>query len=73
MGGTWDPDPDGFLLRVFFVFTGNVSLRTGPIPPLEWLSFPPLVAAVLITPRGAEPPGSGHTGVIGALVFFPSI
>ena len=48
-----------------------MSLRTGPIPPLEWLSFPPLVAAVLITPRGAEPPGSGHTGVIGALIFFP--
>jgi len=41
-------------------------------PPLEWLPFPPLVAAVLITPKGAESPGSGRIGVIGALVnFFP--
>jgi len=71
MGGTWDPDPDGFLLRVFFVFTGNVSLRTGPPPPLlEWLPFPPLVPAGLITPKGAESPGSGRVGVMGALVFF---
>jgi len=47
-----------------------VSLRTGPPPLLEWLPFPPLVAAVLITPRGVESPGSGRIGVIGALVFF---
>jgi len=51
MGRTWDLDPDGLLLRVFFYF---------------------LVAAVLITPKGAESPGSGRIGVIGALVFFPS-
>jgi len=69
MGGTWDRDPDDFLLRGFF-FTGNVSLRTSPHPPLEWFLFPPLVAAVLITPKGAELPGSGRIGVIGALVFF---
>jgi len=69
VGGTWDLDPDGFLLRVFF-FTGDVSLRTGPPHPLEWLPFPPLVAAVFITPKGAESPGSGCIGVIGALVFF---
>ena len=68
MGGTWDRDPDGFLLWVFF-FTGYVSLRTSPPPPLEWLPFPPLVATVLITPKGAESPGSGRIGVIGALVF----
>ena len=37
----------------------------------EWLSIPPLVAAVLITSKGAESPGSGRIGVIGALVFFP--
>ena len=71
MGGTWDCDPDGFLLLVLFIFMGDVSLRTGPPPPpLEWIPFPPLVAAVLITPKGAESTGSGRIGVIGALVFF---
>jgi len=49
-----------------------VSLRTGPPPPLEWLPFPPVVAAVFITPEGAESPDSGRIGVIGALVFFSS-
>ena len=68
MGGIWDPNQDGFLLRGFF-FTGDVSLRTRPPPPLEWLPFPPLVAAMLIKPKGAESPGSGRIGVIGALVF----
>jgi len=34
--------------------------------------FPPLVAAVLITPKAAESPGSGRIGVIGALTFFPT-
>jgi len=57
MGGTWDLDPDGFLLRFFFL-TGDVSLQTGPPPPLEWLPFLPLVAAVLITTKGAESLGS---------------
>ena len=72
MGGTWDLDPDGFLLWVLFFYGGldSVSLRTGPPPPREWLPFPPLVAAVFITPKGAESPGSGRIGVIGALVFF---
>jgi len=51
-------------------FEGDVSLRTSPPPLLEWLSFPPLVAPVLITPKGAELPGSGRIGVIGALVFL---
>jgi len=41
-----------------------------PLPPLEWLPFPPLVAAVLITLKGAQLPGSGRIGVIGALVIF---
>jgi len=71
MGSTWDPDPDGFLLQVFF-FTGDVSLRTGPPPPIEWLPFQPLVVAVLITPKGAESPGSDRIGVIRVLVFFLS-
>ena len=49
------------------------SLRTGPLPPPEWNSFPPLVTAVLITPKGADSPGSRRIGVIGALVLiFPS-
>ena len=55
MGATWDRDPDGFaiLLRVFFLFFyGDVSLRTNPPPPLEWISSPPLVSAVLITTKG---------------------
>ena len=71
MGGTWDLDPDGFLLRGGF-FTGDVSLRIGPPPPLEWLPCPSLVSAVFITPKGAKLPSSGCIGVIGALVFFPS-
>ena len=66
MGGTWDLESDGFLLRVL-IFTGDVSLRTGPPPPLEWLRFLPLVTARFITPRGADSPGSGRiVGVIGA-------
>ena len=68
-GSTWDLDPDGFLLRVFF-YTVDVSLRTNSPPPLEWISSPPLVAAVLITPKGDESPGSSRMGVIGALVIF---
>ena len=56
-----------------FFFTGDVSLRTNPPPPLEWISSPPLVAAVLITTKGDESPGMSRMGVIGALViFFPS-
>jgi len=75
-GGDLGHQPSRFSISGFFpwilFFTGDVSLRTGPTPPLEWLSFPPLVAAVLTTPKGAESPGSGHIGLIGALVFFPS-
>jgi len=69
MGGTWDLDLDGFLYRFFLFLRGMCPC--GPVhpPPLEWL--PPLVAAELITPKGAESPGSGRKGVIGALVFFP--
>ena len=53
-----------------FFFTKDVSLQTNPPPPLEWLPFPPLVAAVLITTKGDESPGSSRMGVIGALVIF---
>jgi len=71
-GGTWDLDPDDFLLRGFswIFFNGDWSLRIGPPPPLEWNSFLPLVTAVLITPKGAESPGSRRIGVIGALVLI---
>jgi len=55
-----------------FFFTGDVSLRTGSLSPLEWLPFPPLVAVILIIPKGAGSPGSGRIGVIGVLVFFSS-
>ena len=49
---------------------GDVSLRTNPPPPLEWISSPPLVPAVLITTKGDESPVSSRMGVIGALVIF---
>ena len=75
-GGTWALDlsgaglsPSGYWI---FFSKGDVSLRTSPPPPLEWISFPPLVAAVLIILKGAESPGNGRIGVIGALVFFSS-
>jgi len=80
MGGTWDLDPDGFSLRVFFlhvdiyiyvyIYYGGCVLVISPPPPLEWVSFPPLVVTVLTTPKGAESPDSGCIGVIGVLVFF---
>ena len=74
-GGTWAVDPDGFLLRGFLldfvVFVlGNWSLRTGTPPALEGTSFPPLVTAVLITPKGAQSPDSRCIRVIGALAYF---
>ena len=57
MGGTWDLDPEFFLFRVFFldffVLWGLVLADRSP--PWEWTSFPPLVTAVLITAKGAEP------------------
>ena len=59
-----------FSFGFYSIFTGDVSLRTSPPPPLEWLPFPPLVAAVFIKLKGAESPGSGRIGMIGALVFF---
>ena len=58
---------------MFFVLTGDASSRTGHPPPLEWLSFPPLVPAVFITTKDAKSPGSSRIGVIGALFFFPSM
>ena len=49
---------------------GDVSLRTNPPPPLEWISSLPLVTAVLITTKVDESPDSSRMGVIGVLVIF---
>jgi len=49
---------------------GVWSLQTGPPHPLEWTSIPPPVTVVLITPKGAESPGSHCIEVLGALVYF---
>ena len=53
--------PSNFVL-IFFL-QGDVSLRTGPPPHLEWTSFPPLVTAVSIKTKGDESPASGRIGV----------
>ena len=77
-GGDLGPRPRRFLLRVFFLgfffkkgcVLADRSHSSGS--STEWLSFASIVAAVLITPKGAKSPGSGRRGVIDALVFFPS-
>ena len=69
-GGDLGPCARRFSPSGFFFLTGDVSLRTNPPPPLEWISSPPLVVAVLITTKGDESPGSSRMGVIGALVIF---
>jgi len=61
--------PSGFFLGIFFSM-GIGPCGPVPPPPLEWTSFPPLVTAVLIKPKGAELPGSRRIGVIGALVLI---
>ena len=60
-----------FSFGFYFYFLRGMC-RCGPVPPppLEWISSPPLVAAVLITTKGDESPGSSRMGVIGALVIF---
>jgi len=67
--GIFEFDTKGVLYQER-VKNGRVSDSKASLPPLEWLPFPPLVAAVLITPKGAESPGSGRIGVIGVLVIF---
>ena len=57
-----------FLLDLLFLGIGPCGLV--PLPPLGWNSILPLVTAVLITPKSAEPPGSRRIGVIGALVLI---
>ena len=57
-----------FLLDFFFLGIGPCGLV--PPPLIEWNSILPLVTAVLITPKGAEPPDSRRIGVLGALVLI---
>ena len=57
-----------FFLGFFFLGIGPCGLV--PPPPLECNSILPLVTALLITPKGAEPPGSRRIAVIGALVLI---
>ena len=61
--------PSGIFLGFFFLM-GIGPCKLVPPPPIEWTSFPRLVTAVLITPKGAESPSSRHIGVIGALVLI---
>jgi len=72
--GTWDLDPVNFFLRDFFfldfLFLGIGPCGLVPPPSLEFNSILPLVTVVLITPKGAETPGSRRIGVIGALVLI---
>jgi len=64
--------PSGFFWTLFFLGRPG-PCGTGPPSPLEWIPALPLVTAVLIAPKGAEPPGSGRMGMMCALVFyFPS-
>ena len=53
---------------IFFLGIGPCGLV--PPPPLECNFIIPLVTAMLITPKGTEPPGSRRIGVIGALVLI---
>jgi len=57
-----------FFSWIFFLGIGPCGLV--PPPPLEYNSILTLVTTVLITPKGAEPPGSRRIGVIGALVLI---
>ena len=63
--------PPGFFFNYWIFFFGGIG-PCGLVPPpaLECNSVLPLVTAVSITPKGAEPPGSRRIGVIGALVLI---
>ena len=60
----------GIFFSWILIFLGIGPCGLVPPPPLEWDSILPLVTAMLITPKGAEPPGSRRIGVIGALVLI---
>ena len=68
---TLSNSPVGFwIFPVFVFFSGIGPCGLVPPSPLEWISSPPLVTAVLITTKGDESPDSSLIGVIGALVIF---
>jgi len=70
--GDLGPRARRFSLSVLFL-TRDVSLQTGSPPSSRVASISASSSCrVLITPKGAESPGSGRIGAIGALVFFPS-
>ena len=61
------PTPQETPPQRFFLGIGPCGL----VPPLPLeVEFHSLVTAVLITPKGAESPGSRRIGVIGALVLI---
>jgi len=60
--------PSGLFYWIFFLEIGPCGLVSPP--PLECNSILPLVTAVLITPKGAEPPDRRRIGVLGALVLI---
>ena len=57
-------------IRRFATVSSRANSRKTSTPPLLISAFLPLVPAVLITPKGAESPGRGRIGVIGALAFI---
>jgi len=74
VGGLGNSTQSNSSFGIFFYWI-FFSWRIGPCglappPPLECNSILPLVTAVLITPKGAESPGSSRMGVIGALVLI---
>ena len=60
----------GIFFPWIFLFLGIGPCGLVPPSPLECNYILPLVTVVLITPKGAEPPDSRRTGVIGALVLI---
>ena len=60
----------GIFFFLDFFFWGIGPRGLAPPLPQECNSILPLVTVVLITPKGAEPPGSRRIGVIGALVLI---
>ena len=68
--GTSTQSTSSFGIFLLDFFLGIGPCGPVPPPPLEWNSILPLVTAVLITPKGAEAPGSRRIGVTGALVLI---
>jgi len=72
-GGDLGPRPSRFSPSGFFFYGGCVLAdRSPPSSRVASISASVVVAAVLITPKGAESSGRGRIGVIGAFFFLPS-